>query len=414
MNLERFIASRIYKNRDDERRISKPAVWIAMCGTAVGLAVMIVSLCIVIGFKHEIRSKVIGFGAHIQIQNINSSQSYEVLPITIGNSLMTQLDTITQVEKVQRFSTKPGIVNTDDAFQGIMLKGVAEEYDLSFFKQYLCEGVIPCFSDSLASDSVLLSQALARKLNLKLGDKISTFFIQNNIRARRLTIAGIFSTDFADFDNLILMTDLYTVNRLNEWGEDDVTGLELLISDYDRLEEVTDEVATFMASQHERYGGSYYTQSIEELNPNLFAWLNILDTNVWLILILILGVAGFTMISGLLILILERASMIGILKALGAPNVSIRKVFLYLSLFIIGRGMFWGNVIGLSLCWIQQQFGIVKLDAAMYSLDRVPIEFNIPLIILLNVGMLLISMLMLVAPSHLISRISPVKTIRFE
>ena len=273
---------------------------------------------------------------------------------------------------------------------------------------------ILCIEDTASTNKVLVSRTIADKLHLKLGDKIYTYYIEDNVRARRLTVAGIYQTNFSAYDDLFLITDLYTVNRLNGWQKGQVSGMELEVNEYSRLEPVKEEIRARVDTQVDAYGGTYYTQTVEEVNPQIFAWLDLLDMNVWVILFLMTGVAGFTMISGLLIIILERTNMIGVLKALGADNFAIRKIFLSFSVFLIGRGMLWGNIIGVALCFIQSQFHLFKLDPATYYVDRVPVEFNIWIYLLLNVCTLLVSVLMLVGRSFLGTRIPPARSIRVD
>lgn len=414
MNFEFFIAKRIYFNSDRKKQVAKPAIRIATIGMALGLVIMIISLCVVMGFKREVRSKVIGFGSHIQISNFRSSQSYETLPIAAGDSLLSALEQIEGVSHAQRYATKPGMIKTEDNFQGMVLKGVGQEYDLTFLRNHLIEGEIPAFTDSIASNQILISSALSKKLHVKLGDALYTYYIQENIRARKLKIAGIYETNFSDYDNLFVIGDIYTVTHLNKWEKDQASGIEVQIINYDDLENMAYQVSSHMDTFVDQYGNTYYTQTIEDLNPQLFAWLGVLDLNVWVILILMLGVAGFSMISGLLIIILERTNMIGILKALGDTNRSIRTIFLYFSAFIIGKGMLWGNLIGLALCYIQYQWHVVKLDPVNYYIDSVPIYFNGCIWLILNLSTLLVSILILIGPSYLISRIHPAKSIRFE
>lgn len=414
MSISLFIARRIYRESDGEKQVSRPAVLIAMAGIAIGLAVMIIAVAVVIGFKSEVRNKVIGFGSHIQIANLDAVNSYETHPIVVGDSMMTALSNYPEVSHVQRYSTKPGMIKTDDAFQGMVLKGVGPEFDPGFMQEYLVEGEIPVFSDSVSGNQVLISKALAAKMKLKLGDKIYTYYIQDNIRARRLTIAGIYQTNFSEYDNLFLLTDLYLVNRLNGWQPEQVSGVELQVRNYDKLEDITYEIAVDTDNQRDEFGGIYYVRNIEQLNPQIFEWLNLLDLNVWVILFLMIGVAGFTMISGLLIIIIERTNMIGILKALGADNFTIRKTFLWFAVFLIGKGMLWGNIIGLAFCFIQSQFGIFKLDPENYYVDTVSVSFNIWFFLLINAGTLLASVLMLIGPSFLITKINPASSMRYE
>lgn len=415
MSWKLFVARRIYRSKEKEKEVSKPAVLIAMWGIAVGLAVMIVAVAVVVGFKHEVRGKVVGIGSDITITNFEDRKSYETVPVVAGDSLLDALRSMEGVKHVQRYSTKPGMIMTDDNFLGMVLKGVAQEYDWAFLKEHMQEGEIPAFTDSASTNRTLVSRTIANKLNLKLGDKLYTYYISaENVRARRLEVAGIYQTNFSIYDNMFLLTDLYTVNRLNAWKEDQASGVELEVEDAGRLEETKEAVREEVDMLTDRYGGTYYTQSVEENNPQIFAWLDLLDMNVWVILILMTGVAGFTMISGLLIIILERTNMIGVLKALGADNLSIRKVFLSFSVFLIGRGMLWGNLIGLAFVVIQSQFRIFKLDPSTYYVDSVPVEFNLWWWVLLNVCTLVVSVLMLVGPSYLIAHIHPAKSIRFE
>ena len=413
-NWKFFIARRIYRSRAGEKEVSKPAVRIAMAGIAIGLAVMIVSVAVVIGFKHQVRDKVIGMGSDIVVSSIEGAQLYQMNPVVANDSLLSVIQNIPQVSHVQRYATKPGMIMTADNFQGMIVKGVAQEYDWTYLKAHLQEGEIPALTDSVASNRMLVSRSMADKLSLKVGDKLYTYYIEGNVRARRLTVSGIFQTNFSAFDDYFLITDMYTVNRLNGWEPNQVGGVEVAVSDYRFLNSVNDDIRGHIQEQTDRYGAIYCSRTSEELYPQIFAWLDLLDTNVWVILILMTGVAGFTMISGLLIIILERTQMIGVLKALGADNASIRQIFLSFSVFLIGRGMCWGNVIGLSCCLIQYFFEPIKLDPATYYVNAVPVELHLGWIVLLNVCTLLVSVGMLVGPSYLISHIHPAKSIRFE
>lgn len=415
MNWKLFIAKRIYRSNEGGKEVSKPAIRIAMSGIAIGLAVMIVSVAVVIGFKHEVRDKVVGLGSDLIITNFDAQKSYETIPVEAGDSLLDELRATVGVKHVQRYSTKPGMIMTGEDFLGMVLKGVASEYDFSFLQKHLVAGEIPAFTDTASSNRVLVSQTIANKLKLNLDDKLYTYYIEGkNVRARRLQVAGIYQTHFTAFDDLFLITDMYTVNRLNNWKAGQVSGIELEISDDGRLEAMKDLLHEKVDMQTDRYGNTYYTQTVEEANPQIFAWLDLLDMNVWVILVLMTGVAGFTMISGLLIIILERTNMIGVLKALGADNLSIRKIFLNFSVLLIGKGMLWGNVIGLAFCFIQTRWEVFKLDPATYYVNHVPVEMNWALYVLLNVCTLLVSVLMLIGPSYLITRIHPAKSIRFE
>ena len=416
MNWKLFIARRIYqtKEKEGDRNVSKPAVRIAMVGIAIGLAVMILSVAVVVGFKHEVRDKVIGLGADILVTSLDVVQSYQVTPVVGDDSLISALGKMPGVKHVQRYATKPGMIMTSDNFQGIVLKGIGQEYDTTFLHRHLQEGHIPAFTDSVSSNQVLVSKTIADRLGVRVGDKLYTYYLENNIRARRLTVAGIYQTNFSSYDDLFLLTDLRTVERLNNWEPGQVGGLEIQVTDYDLLDETNGYILSSLDKKTDKYGGRYYAQTIEEVYPQIFAWLDLLDINVWVILVLMVGVAGFTMISGLLIIILERTNMIGVLKALGADNTAIRKVFLSFAVFLIRKGMLWGNVIALTCCAVQYFFRPVRLDPAVYYIDAVPMELNLWIWLLLNAGTLVVSVLMLVGPSYLISRIHPARSIRFE
>ena len=414
MSLSFFIAHRLYCEKKEGRQISRPAVLIAKTGIAVGLAVMLVAVCVIVGFKSEVRDKIVGFGGHVQINNLEQMQPYEPLAIGIDDTLINSLAAFPNVKHIQRYSVKPGMIKTEKAFQGMVLKGVGQDYDLSFLRSHLIGGEFPNFTDSITSNQVVVSQAMAEQLELNLGDKLDTYYIENEIRIRRLSIVGIYCTGFAEYDSYFLFTDLHTVNRLNHFQSGQVSGIEVILDNYVALENDTWEIGSFLEKCIDRYGAKYTARNVEQLNPAIFAWLGVLDDDIWVILVLMMGVAGFTMISGLLILIIERAAMIGTLKSLGANNGIIRRVFLWLSVFIIGRGMLWGNVIGLGFCLLQYYTGLLTLDAETYYMDAVPIAFNIKYLILLNAGTLLASVLILLGPSYLIARIRPADAMRFE
>lgn len=414
MNLELFIAKKIHFSQKEGKRTSLPAIKIAITGIALGLAVMILSLAIIIGFKKEIRNKVIGFGSNIQITNFDRNSSFETEPIAINDSLLAMIKQFPGVRHISPFSTKPGILKTETDFQGIVLKGVDQTYDWTFFRDNLKEGELPSFDGKRASTDILMSQHMANLLKLKVGDSFLTYFVQDNVKARKFHITGIYDTGFVDYDKLFVITDIRQITSLNDWEKDEVSGYEIMIDKFDNLDLVTERLDEALDEETDKSGNSYYVRSIKELNPEIFAWLDVLDINVVVIIILMLTVAGFTMISGLLIIILERTNMIGILKALGESNANIRKIFLYVSFFLISKGMLWGNIIGIALCLLQSRFNIVSLDPETYYLNSVPIDLNITAWLLLNIGTLIVSMFMMLAPSYLITKIAPAKSIRFE
>lgn len=415
MHFPLFIAKRLYSEQGDKRKVSRPAIHIATAGVAIGLAVMIISVCVVLGFKHTIRDKVIGFGSHIQVADFLTLQQMEQYPIVIDDSMIDVLKHIPDVAHVQRFAMKEGILKTDSDFLGVAFKGVGPDFDSTFIHNNMVEGSIPHFSDSVSHNQILVSQLMADKLHLKSGQRIFAYFFDNNgVRTRRFTIAGIYQTNLKKYDETIVFTDLYTAVKLNGWESDQASGAELSVNNFDNLDMAESRVISKVKGTVDHYGETYSSATIKELNPQIFQWLDLMDLNVWIILALMLIVAGVTMISGLLIIILERTSMIGILKALGARNKTIRHTFMWFAVFIIGKGMLIGNVLSLGLLALQQAFGIIKLDAQTYYVSTVPVEINALYIVALNVATLLISVFMLVAPSYLISHIHPAKSMRYE
>lgn len=415
MNLPLFIAKRIYADNGTEQKVSRPAIRIATAGVAIGLAVMIVSVSIVLGFKHTIRDKVIGFGGHITVANFMSLHGREQAPIVMGDSLMTALRRTQGVSHVQRYAMKQGILKTDSDFLGIMFKGIASEYDTTFIHNNIISGSIPHFSDSQSSNKIVISRIMADALKLKSGDKVYAYFIDNdNVRMRRFTVVGIYQTNLTQYDKTVCYTDLYTTVRLNGWKNDQAGGAELSVSDFSQVDAVEDILVDKVNHLTDSYGATYSSATIQEMNPQIFSWLGLLDLNVWIILALMVCVAGFTMISGLLIIILERTNMIGVLKALGARNGTVRRTFLWFAVFIIGRGLLIGNILGLGLILLQRFTGLVTLDPTTYYVKTVPVEINIPLIILINLATLVVSVFVLVAPSYLIAHVHPARSMRYE
>ncbi len=414
MDFNLFIARRLFRKRDDVGKVSRPAILIATSGVAVGLTVMIVAVCVVLGFKQEISSKVIGFGSHIQIQNYYSLTGEASHPIAIPDSFMVEMAHVNGVSHVQRFCNKEGVLKTDNDFKGIVLHGVGPEFDTAFLAGHLEEGVLPVFSDSVASNQIVISRRLADELQLRVGSKIYAYFFENTVRVRRFTVVGIYCTHLTEFDQALVFTDIYTCNKLNGWEHDQFSGLEIAVNRLDELDKVTRSLVERVNRQTDVYGGSYVAMSIRELYPQIFAWLNLLDVNVWVILALMVSVAGFTMISGLLIIILERTNFIGIMKALGATDRSIRRIFLTFAVFVIGKGVLWGNLLGVGLVLLQSYTGLFRLDASIYYVETVPVLFHGGYILLINVMTVVICLCALIVPSFLISRIYPAKSIRFE
>lgn len=415
MNLPLFIARKIYRQGGDRQEVSRPAITIATIGVAIGLAVMIITVSVISGFKHTISDKVVGFGSHIQIMNFMAQQTAIPAPVCISDTLMREIKQTEGIRHVACFSMTQGILKTDDDFLGVAFKGIGSDYDVTFLNSNLVEGRMPKFGAQPSKYPLLISRTIADKLHLKVGSKIFAYFIGNDdVRARKFTIEGIYQTNMSQFDQNLCFTDFSVPVKLNGWEQNQCSGAELLVNNFDNFDGVATKIVKLVNSKKDRYGEVLTSQTIYEAYPNIFSWLSLLDINVWIILVLMVCVAGFTMISGLLIIILERTQMIGILKALGMRNATVRHTFLWFAAFIIGRGLFWGDVIGVGLVVLQQQTGIIRLDPASYYVDTAPMELNIPIIVALNVATLLISVFVLIAPSYLISHIHPARSMRYE
>lgn len=415
MNLPLFIARRIHFSKENnKKKVSKPAVRIALGGIALGLAVMILSLAIVVGFKNEVGRKVMGFGSHIQITSLTNNRTYDLPPISFSDTLISAIKAVPNVSYTQITATKPAIIKTKTDFQGIVLKGVDAHYNWDFFKEYLKEGELPVYNDSTASNEVLISKKQADALKLSVGDKFICYFIQDQVRLRQFTISGIYSTGLADFDKLFVVTDIQHVRMLNNWDNKTATSIEVFVNDLNYLGDTSYNIFLATANNFTGNYNPYYTRHIYELQPQIFGWLDLLDLNMVIILILMFSVASFTMISGLFIIILEKTTLIGTLKVLGANNWTIRKIFLYQASFLIGKAMLWGNMIGLGMYFIQKYLKVVKLDPEVYFVDYAPVELIPWQAVVLNIGVGVAILCILVIPSYLIAKISPAKSIKFE
>lgn len=414
MNFEQFIAQRLSGNRKDKKNLSTPFVRISTNAVALSLAIMIISVAIITGFKQEISEKTIGFGSHVQIVNFDSNLSFETNPIESNQPFIPEVLAVKGVKHLQVFAIKPGIVKTDTDIQGVVLKGIGHDFDWSFFNKVLIEGEILSLPDSTPTNGALISKFTANRLQLKLGDTFDMFFVQEPPRARRFTITGIYDTQMAEFDKIFILADIRHIQRLNGWTSTQVTGFEALVNNFDQIDRISLDIEEIVAFRFLSDGSRLKVQNIKEKYPQIFDWLGLQDINVIILLVLMLAVAGINMISGLLIVVLERTSIIGVLKALGAENQSVRKIFLIHSGHIIAKGLFWGNLVGITLAYLQMEFGFIKLDEANYYLSSVPINLKLFHLALLNVGTFAVTLAMLLIPSMVISRISPDKTIKFE
>jgi lipoprotein-releasing system permease protein len=413
---ELFIARRLFSDKENRHHLSRKIINIALAGIALGIMLMLISIAVVTGFKKEISDKVIGFGAHLMIVNFDSNLSFETAPVSRNPIFLPALGSIENIRSVQVFATKPGIIKTGENMQGVVLKGVDANYDWTFFKKHLIEGRIPDISGTRSQD-VLISENIRSRMQLSTDDPLYMFFVNENEkmpRIRQFRICGIYKTNLQEFDDLFVLGDFRQVQHINGWDSSQVSGFEIKLKDFSKLDITLNQVTGQVISYSKEPGSTLRTLSIRQKYPQIFDWLSILDMNVWIILILMVLVAGFNMISALLVLVLERSRMIGTLKALGSSDKSIRKIFLYLSGFLISRGMFWGNAIGITILLIQKYFKLFTLDAASYYMDYVPVHFSLLHFLLLNAGALSVTMLMMLIPGIFISRIAPDKTLRFD
>ncbi len=415
MSFERFIARRLYSDKTgDGERFSRPAVRIAMAGVAIGLAVMIVSLAVVQGFKREITSKVMAFGGNVQAVSLTQNQKFEILPITTDKTVIKKIKQIPNVGRVQQVATRLGVLKTDEDFCGLTFKGIGPDYDTTFLSRCLVDGAVPRFSDREASNQILVSEKVASDLGLATGSKVFAYFMGNeSMRARRFKVAGIYVTNMDDYDKNLVFTDIHTVRKLNGWNDSMSSGLEITVKNMDLLDQTTRQLR-FLRGLKNESGATTGVFSIKELAAHTFAWLDVLDMNVVMILVLMILVSAFTVVSGLLIIMLERINMIGTLKVLGATNKAVRSIFVHFSIMLVGKGMLWGNVAGLLICFVQDRFHVVSLDASTYYIDSVPIEFNWLVIVAVNIVTMLISSAVIWGSSHLISIGKPASTLRFE
>ena len=400
------IARRLYFSEEGKARTSRPAVRVALGGIVIGVMVMIVAICVVVGFKQEIQRKVAGFGSHIQVVSFDNNATYELQPVEVSDSLRMKLQGLPHVKQVSTFASKPGILKTDSAFQGIIFKGT-DYWD--YFADNLVEGELPS-----AKNEVIISTVLADQLHLTVGDAILCYFVQEDLRVRKLYISGLYNTCMSEMDRLFVLGNIDLVRQLNQWKNSQSSGIELLVDDLKYLQEVADRVYFATVGRLDEAGNAFYTQTLEQLNPQIFGWLDLLDMNVVIIIVLMLCVSGFSIITGLIILILESITLIGTLKALGANNRFVRRIFIYEAILLVGKGMLWGNILGLGIVALQYFTQAIPLDAAVYYVSYVPMAFPWGWLVALNMGVLLVAWLIMLAPSAIVSQISPARVMHFE
>ena len=400
------IAKRLYFSEEGKARTSRPAVRVALGGIVIGVMVMIVAICVVVGFKQEIQRKVAGFGSHIQVVNFDNNATYELQPVEVSDSLLQKLRGLPYVKQVSTFASKPGILKTDSAFQGIIFKGT-DYWD--YFAENLVSGSLP-----EEKNEVIISTVLASQLHLAVGDAILCYFVQEDLRVRKLYVSGLYNTCMSEMDRLFVLGDIDLVRQLNHWRASQASGIEVLVDDLRHLQEAADGVYFATANRLDEAGNAFYTQTLEQLNPQIFGWLDLLDMNVVIIIVLMLCVSGFSIITGLIILILESITLIGTLKALGAHNRFVRRIFIYEAILLVGKGMLWGNVLGLGLVAVQYFTQVIPLDASIYYVSYVPMAFPWGWLVALNIGVLLVAWVIMLAPSAIVSQISPAKVMHFE
>ena len=411
MNLEYFIAKRLITAKHFKSSISAPIIKIAISAIAIGMIMMIVSVATGIGLQQKIREKVSAFNGHIIISNYDNNQSEVTLvPISKKQDFYPKFTSVPEVSHVQAIASKAGIIRTETAFEGIILKGVGADYQWNNIKEFIISGRLPDYSRGI-NQEVLISQFLANRLNLKVGDNFNTFFIKENQNQppniRRFKITGIFNSGFQEFDATYIIGDIRHIQRINKWKPDQVGAFEVFVNDFDKIKTVGEEV-------YQQTASTLDTKTIIEKYSYIFEWLKLFDFNIIVILAVMILVATINMVVALLVLILERTQMIGILKALGTNNWSVRKIFLYNAFYLIIRGLFWGNLIGISLLLIQRYFGVIQLNPENYYVNQAPVYLNWGYILLLNLLTITVCFMVLLIPSYIITKISPVKAIRFD
>lgn len=411
MNYELFIARRIIASKEHKNSVSSPIIKISILAIAIGIVVMLFSVATGVGLQKKIKEKISGFNGDIQISNYDANNSkITVVPVNINQDFYPDFNEVPNIKKVQVFATKAGIIRTPDEFEGIILKGVDQNYDWSFFNEYLVSGKRPRIADKV-TDEVLISAKTAGRLRLKTGDTFHMFFVKDDPNmapnSRKFKVSGIFDSGFEEFDEAFIIGDIRHIQRINKWDENQVGGFELFLYDFDALKETGFEV-------YNQIDPSLNAFTTAEKFPAIFEWLGLFDTNIVVIIAIMILIAGINMITALLVLILERTQMIGILKALGNNNWSIRKIFLYNASFLIGKGMIWGNAIGLGLLLAQKYFGLITLNPETYYVNQAPVHISITALVWINAGTLVLCLLMLIVPSYIVSKISPVKAIKFD
>ena len=409
MNSSIFIAKRLFTAKENNNNYTRPIIRIAILAIAISVAVMILSVFILSGFKDNISNKVIGFGSHIKITKFNNNQSFENDPIDFNVEIYDKIKNLDFVNHTNIYATKAGIIKNDVDIHGVVLKGVSGDYNWKFFKNNLISGDIPNIKDStkIASNDILISESISKKLNIKLGEELVIYFIQNPARVRKFKVSGIYKTALSEFDDITAIADLNHLIKLNNWNTNQIGGYEIKTKDFDNVSSYTSKI-------DELIDFDLKAQNSKDLNPQIFDWLRLQDFNVVIILILMLLVGCVNMVTSLLIIILEKSKFIGVLKAIGLSNWNIRKIFIYNSLYILLNGLFWANLVVILFTFFQKRFHLISLDETIYFMSSVPVKFDVFSMFTINIGTIIICYLVLIIPTILIAKISPAKSIRFE
>lgn len=414
MKVAYFIARRILLSQSKTHRISKPITIINILGIAISFVVMFVSIAVVIGFKEEIKYKVSGFSSHIVVSNYDANYSFETNPIYINKDDIDAIRKIGSVKNLQFYATKPGIIKVGNVLHGAVLKGVYKDYDWTFLRSHMVEGRQPMFADSAKSSEILISRKISNILQVKIGDPVYVFFIQDPPRMRKFVVCGIYESMMDEFDNMFVFVDIRHVQKLNDWQPNQISGYEINLKNFDSIPLAKQKIYSLVGAKFHADGTKLKVSTIQERYPYIFDWIGLFNTNLWVILILMMLVSGFNIISGLLVLVLERVNMIGLLKTMGFYDSNIRKIFIYLSVAFILFGLFIGNLLAYAVYYLQKNYHIVSLNKASYYIDYVPVQIEWWQVLLLNAAIVIITLIILLIPSSIISRIEPIKAIKFD
>lgn len=414
MQFVRFVVGRLFKSGSKTENLAGPMLKISLTGITLGMAVMLVSTSIVVGYKHEIADKITGFTSHIHLLNLDLNSSHDSKPIVENQPVLSSIRNLPAVSHIQKFATKPGIVRIDTELQAVVLKGISDDYDTTFFASYMTEGHFPQITDSAISNNIMVSKSFADKMNLKIGDRVPTYFMQNPIRNRNFTVCGVFDTNFEMFDDMFILCDIRHIQKLNGWRDNEISGFEVFLHSFDDITHTTSELRHLTALAFDENKSTLRVAPITETQQQIFDWLEMQNVNVYVIMVLMILVSGASMITGLLILILERIEIIGILKTLGANNKSIQQIFVIKSSQIIGKGILYGNIIALTFIVAQHIWHPIKLNAENYYLTHVPVSLSIPNLLITNTIAFISLLLLMTIPIRYTAKLPAARIMRID